>query len=159
MHLSIAYYGTNKMILKKSVINILRMLEVKKIKNNGMILKKLMIENNNNIQQLNILSSYQSDYYIAFFKKLKVGMSNFNWNNYVNFIEILNQGIKKQKEINMVHKIKIKQHLLQLFYMYNKTKLWKTLNNTITSDILKKRIALDQVKIDELCRHNIFYNK
>jgi len=147
------------MVLKKSTINILRMLEIKKIKKTSMSVKKLFFAQNSSMQQLHVLSKYQSDYYIEFFQKFKLGISNINWKNYIGFLEMLNKGIKQQKDINMIYKNKIEKKLLKLSYMYNKIQLWKLLEYQNTNDTLKRKIELDQLKVDELFQIYILKDK
>lgn len=138
------------MKLKKSVIDILKILETKKIKNINVKLNNLFFKKNHSIQQLNTLTNYQSDYYSEFLKKIKIGISNIHLENYINFFLMLRQGIMQQKEISLTYEKKIEKNLLKLSSMHYKIQLWKLLNHQLNSNNVKKKIALDQFKIDEI---------
>jgi len=135
---------------KKVSFSILEEIEKKKIKKETVNIKNLYLKKRQIGEQLKILIHYQKDYIKKIHNKIISGVCVHQWQNYKNFISILESIIKDN--INNIEKNNkmIQKSLNQWSKNQIKLKVWKHLN------IINEKKILRIKKIQEEIINNDF---
>lgn len=110
---------------KKKIFSILGKIEQRKIEKKTIKIKSLLIREQQNINQLNILTNYQTEYLNKMHEEMKSGISRHSWENYNNFIIFLDKIIQKNIYIIKHNKKIIKENLNSWSQSQRKLNVWK----------------------------------
>ncbi|QCI22539.1 flagellar export protein FliJ [Buchnera aphidicola] len=130
---------------KKFSFSLLEEIEKKKIEKDTINIKTLNLKNKKNHEQLKILIDYQKEYINKIQKKMMSGIDIYQWQNYNDFISILQKIIKEN--INNVKKNeKILEESLKVWSKNQiKLKVWKHLNIINKKEILKMKKIREEI--------------
>ncbi|WAI11846.1 MAG: flagellar FliJ family protein [Buchnera aphidicola (Macrosiphum albifrons)] len=137
---------------KKFSFSLLEEIEKKKIEKETINIKNLNLKNKKNNEQLKLLIDYQKEYLNKIHKKMMSGIDICQWQNYNDFISILQKIIKEN--INTIKKNeKIVKESLKLWSKNQiKLKVWQHLNTINQKKTLKIKKIQEEIINETFCQ-------
>ncbi|WP_284443262.1 flagellar export protein FliJ [Buchnera aphidicola] len=141
---------------KKFSFSLLEEIEKKKIEKKTINIKNLNLKNKQNNEQLKLLINYQKEYLNKMHKKMISGIGIYEWQNYNDFISIL-QKIIKENINNIKKNEKIVEESLKSWSKNQiKLKVWKHLNTINKKKILKIKKIREEMINETFFQLNFF---
>ncbi|QCI24184.1 flagellar export protein FliJ [Buchnera aphidicola (Muscaphis stroyani)] len=141
---------------KKIPFLILEKIEKKNAEKKMIDMKNVSLNNKQCYQQLELLINYQNEYIKKLFNKTLVGILSYEWNNYKDFIYLLNCIIQDHKTQIKKNEKKMKKKINNYLKNQSKLKVWSLLNFKNKQVILKHKELMDQKLNNELSQLNAF---
>jgi flagellar FliJ protein len=141
---------------KKISFSILEDIEKKNVEKNKIDIKKLFFQKEKCLEQLTLLENYRNEYLQKLKHKIQLGIFLNQWENYNNFIFMLNCLIKDSR--NKIKKIEeiINKNLTILLKNNTKLKTWNYLNQKNKKEKIKKSFLIEQMTTDKLSQFRSF---